>query len=144
MQDVERKASTIGREEVVARLRRFFSARGSEVVAAYLFGSVARGEARYTSDVDVAVLFPAPPPATLEGVPVELESELTRLLGTRTEVVVLNRAPVDLVKRVLRDGVLVAESDRSRRVAFEVRARNAYWDLLPVLRLYRTPRERAV
>jgi predicted nucleotidyltransferase len=138
---VETRSSATPRDEVTARLRSFFAAHGENVVAAYLFGSTARGDARPTSDVDVAVLLATPPPATLESIPVELASELTRILGIETEVVILNRAPVDLVKRVLRDGVLVAENDRSRRIAFEVHARNAYWDLLPVLKRYRAARE---
>jgi len=33
---------------------------------------------------------------------------------------------VDLIHRVLRDGILVYEQDRSRRIRFEVQARNAY------------------
>ena len=49
----------------------------------------------------------------------------------------MNGAPVDLVHRILRDGRLLVERDRSARIAFEVRARNEYFDLLPMLRLYR-------
>jgi len=45
----------------------------------------------------------------------------------------LNDAPPDLVHRVLRDGRLVLESDRTARVRFEVSARNAYFDVLPTL-----------
>lgn len=105
--------------------------------AAYLFGSVARGEARPDSDVDVAVLFPSPPPQTLAGQPFLVASELESILGRRVDVVVLNTAPVDLVHRVLRDGVLLMQPDPSARIAFEVRARNQYFDLLPILRTYR-------
>ena len=49
----------------------------------------------------------------------------------------LETAPPDLVHRVLRDGVLVLEADRSRRVEFEVAARREYLDLVPVLEQYR-------
>ena len=50
---------------------------------------------------------------------------------------VLNRAPVDLIHRVLRDGILLKESDPSARIRFEVKARREYFDLLPILRRYR-------
>jgi hypothetical protein len=50
---------------------------------------------------------------------------------------VLNYAPVDLIVRVLRDGKLLVDRDRSRRIQFEVRSRNEFWDLEPYLRLYR-------
>jgi uncharacterized protein len=53
---------------------------------------------------------------------------------------VLNEAPADLVHRVLRDGQLIFEADRSARIRFEVRRRNEYFDLLPILTEYRRPR----
>ena len=107
------------------------------LAAAYLFGSFARGEARPDSDVDVGLLYSKPPPSTLEGQPYLAGAELESLLGRRVDLVVLNAAPVDLVHRVLRDGILLLEPDRSARIAFEVRARNQYFDLLPILQLYR-------
>lgn len=110
----------------------------SGLVCAYLFGSAARGEDRPGSDVDVAVLFRDDPPRTLAGLHLDLADRLTGALGgRRVDLVVLNRAPVDLVHGVLRDGVLLLDRDRSRRIRFEVRARNEYFDLLPHLRRYR-------
>lgn len=50
---------------------------------------------------------------------------------------VLNRAPVDLIHRVLRDGMLLHDRDPTARIRFEVKARNEYFDLLPYLRQYR-------
>lgn len=120
-------------------LRDFFAGRTEHLVAVYLFGSEARGTARKASDVDVAVLYTAKPPPTLDGLPLELEGELERLLGRAVQVVALNSAPVDLVHRVLRDGKLVAEADRAARIRFEVAARNEYFDLLPMLERYRRP-----
>jgi predicted nucleotidyltransferase len=128
------------RDRTAARLRDLLEAQGDNLAAAYLFGSVARGEATTASDVDVAVLHQSPPPATLDAVPAALEADLTRALGVRVQIVVLDRAPVDVVHRVLRDGVLVLERDRKRRIEFEVRARNVYWDLRPILQRYRYPR----
>lgn len=118
-------------------LHDFFAAHGDGLVAAYLFGSVARGTASPASDVDIAILVDKDPPRTFEALPLGLEGDLERVLGRRTQVVVLNRAPVDLVHRVLRDGQLLCERDRSARIRFEVRARAEYFDLLPVLRRYR-------
>jgi predicted nucleotidyltransferase len=121
------------------RLRKFFETRAAAegIAAAWLFGSVARGTARSGSDVDLGVLFQEDPPQTLEGYRFDLEAELERLLRVPVQLVVLNRAPVDLTKRVLRDGKLLVNQDPSRRIRFEVRTRNEYWDLEPYLRLYR-------
>jgi predicted nucleotidyltransferase len=124
------------KEKIEASLRAFFLPR-SDVAAAYLFGSVARGTAGAASDVDVGVLFAAPRPSGLEGLPVDIEDELTRAVGRRVQVVDMRGAPADLVHRVLRDGILVCEHDRRARVVFEVQRRNEYFDLLPILRQYR-------
>jgi len=109
----------------------------SEVVCAYLFGSLARGEARAGSDVDVAVLYAKAPEARLDAGPLDLEGELERSLGRPVQLVVLNRAPADLVHRVLRDGRIVLDRDRAARLRFEVAKRNEYFDLAPLRRLYR-------
>ncbi len=121
---------------IAGRLETYFATHPKGVAAVYLFGSIARGKANARSDVDVGVLYQTPPPATLEGLPADLEMDLTRLLAAPVDVVVLNHAPADLIHRVLRDGVLVCDHDRSRRIAFETYARNMYWDMIPVLRRY--------
>lgn len=109
----------------------------ANVAAVYLFGSRARGTARASSDVDLGVLYRNAPPSTLLGQPFELQAELASELGVPVDIVVMNTAPVDLVHRILRDGRILLEADRSRRIAFEVKARNQYFDLLPVLQRYR-------
>lgn len=120
-------------------LRAFFAQDPHGAVAVYLFGSVARGTSRTTSDVDVGVLL-ARPPSGFSGLNLDLEGSLESALGQRAQVVVMNKAPVDLVHRILRDGRLVYEGDHRARVAFEVKARNEYFDLLPYLERYRALR----
>jgi predicted nucleotidyltransferase len=114
----------------------YFVAHPGDVVAAYVFGSVARGTAREASDVDVAILLDHDPPRTLDGLCLGLQDDLTRTLGRPVDLV-LNRAPVDLVHRVLRDGVIVLDRDRPARLRFEVRARAEWLDLMPYLERYR-------
>jgi predicted nucleotidyltransferase len=125
-------ANTLG-ELLAAR------AEDEGIAAAWLFGSVARGTARPDSDVDVGVLYREDPPRTLAGIGqvFNLEQELTEITDLPIQVVALNRAPVDLIIRVLRDGKLLLGQDSLQRVDFEVRSRNEFWDLEPYLRLYR-------
>jgi len=122
---------------LLQQLQAFFNRDHVGIVCVYVYGSVARGEARGTSDIDVAVLYTQEPPPTLDGLGLELGDTLERLLGKPVDLVILNRVPLDLIHRVLRDGVLVYDSHPSSRIRFEVQARNAYFDLLPYLRQYR-------
>jgi uncharacterized protein len=122
------------------KLREYFSSPPAGVVAGYLFGSTARGSNTERSDVDLGFLYKLAPDPTFETQPFLLEAELSEHVDRPVQIVTMNGAPVDLVHRILRDGKLLFDADSSRRIAFEVRARNAYFDLLPVLREYRKPR----
>ena len=105
-----------------------------DVVAAYLFGSVARGRADSLSDVDVAVLLD-------ENVDAEgrVERQLCFMMNLdeyadrEVQVVLLNQASPLLAYQVVRDGVLLHERNRTERIAFEVRTRKVYFDLKPWL-----------
>ncbi len=124
-------------EVLRTQLQTFFTCQHDGIVCVYLYGSVARGTARAYSDVDVAVLYAQEPPQTLDGLGFALADSLEQHLARPVDLAILNRAPVDLVHRVLRDGVLVYDGDPSARIRFEVHARNLYFDLLPYLRQYR-------
>ncbi len=108
-----------------------------DVIAAYLYGSVARGTHRRDSDVDLALLLQEDPPDTLEGLRLGLAARLQNQLKRSVQVVILNRASCDLAHRVRRDGQLLIERDHRRRVAWEVKSRNEYFDMEPIRRLYR-------
>jgi len=123
--------------EVLTKLRERLVPIPDGVLAVYLFGSVARAQARSSSDIDVGVLYEVTPPATLEGLGFELAYELELTTRRSIDLVVLNRAPPDLIHRVMRDGILVVERERNRRIAWEVQARNEYFDLEPIRRRYR-------
>jgi predicted nucleotidyltransferase len=115
----------------------YFGAIERPVAAVYLFGSVAQGTATVRSDVDLALLFSEAPRPTLLEYPFAMEADLSLQLGRPVQIVVMNDAPPDLVHRILRDGRLLVERDRNKRIEFEVNARNEYFDLLPFLRRYR-------
>lgn len=128
------------RDRIIATLaQRLASEEG--IVAAWLFGSVARARHREGSDVDVAVLG-GPPPRTLADLQLDLAAELSATLGREVQLVRLESAPADLIHRVLRDGVLLVDRDRGARIRFEVDARNRYFDMRPVWLEYRAGRAR--
>ena len=119
------------------KVRDVVESASAEVLAVYLYGSRARGTASPESDVDLGVLLRSAPPPSLHSVARDLEGALERAVKIPVEVVVLNAAPADLVHRVLRDGVLLLDRNRSARIRFEVQSRNEYFDLAPLRRLYR-------
>ena len=124
-------------DELIAKLKSTLDAH-PDVIVAYLFGSAARGELRASSDVDVAVLVSADPAGrTLSSLRLSLQSDLHEAAHRPVDLVILNQASPDLIHRVLRDGVLLVERDRSARIRFEVSARNEYFDVLPFLNRYR-------
>jgi hypothetical protein len=87
------------------------------------------------SDIDIAVLFTEPPaPESVY----RLSHQLSVSLGTgRIDLIVLNRAPVELRYAAIASGVLVFEIDISTRVDFEAQTLGFYGDYLPVLRQQR-------
>lgn len=124
------------RAELIASLRRLLASEPG-VAAAYLYGSRGRGQERPGSDVDLGVLFTETPLPRLDNAASQLESRLEAALGLVVQVTAMNTAPPDLVHRVLRDGVILHDTDPSSRIQFEVAARNRYFDLLPHLARYR-------
>jgi predicted nucleotidyltransferase len=120
---------TTAREE---RAREVLSEAG--ILFAYLFGSRASGEARDGSDADVAVM------ARRELDLLEREVLADRLLRALevpdVDLVVLDRASLELRGAVVQEGRLLFSADEPRRVAFEVRTRSEYLDFLPTLRAH--------
>jgi predicted nucleotidyltransferase len=110
----------------------------SEVLVAYLFGSVAKGQTHAGSDVDIAVLVSD---EVMKSDPfryrLKLISDLMSALGRDdVDLVFLNEAPPLLAHRVLRDGKLILERSPSARVRFQIRTVNQYLDTQPMRDLY--------
>ncbi len=119
------------------QLTHYFQEHPDGIACVYLFGSQARRQSRPASDVDVAVLYKNEVPGGFDGFGIPLAGELEKLISKPVDVIVLNNANVDLIHKVLRDGNIIFESDRDIRIQFEVKSRNAYFDLKPYLDEYR-------
>jgi predicted nucleotidyltransferase len=129
--------------DLVERVRTACEAASETIAAIYLYGSVSRGEAAPDSDLDIGVVGRSGPLDPLSPPLEDLRNRLEAASRRNVDVVALETAPPDLVHRVLRDGILLLDRDRGRRIAFEVRSRNEYFDLEPVRRLYRAPRRQS-
>jgi len=112
----------------VAEFGRIFAEKPVAVV--YLFGSQARGDSGPLSDVDIAVLLTGQPTAE------ECAQQQLALLDKVTaylrrddvDVVILNRAPLLLQHRVIRDGTVLFCRDDLYRVRYEAQTIMAYLD----------------
>ena len=107
-----------------------------EVDLAYLYGSVARGQARPDSDIDVALVLRRPllAPDRLK-LELALEVDLAIRAGEEAlDVRVVNDAPLLLQGAVATEGILLYSRDELARIAFEASTRSRYFDYLPSAR----------
>jgi len=108
-------------EEALEKLKALF--QRSEVALAYLFGSHARGEAKPTSDIDIAILIR---PEDAKGERLynsfrELMLGVREALGTeRFDLLLLNSAPLTLRFEVVSRGRLLYCRDEEVLNAFEM------------------------
>jgi len=122
-------------EEAKMERLRDILASSAEVILAYLFGSRVAGEIGPLSDYDVGIL-------TREGAPPEIRSRLGHEFGHilapgHVDVVMMNRAPIELAYAIISEGRLLYERDLHSRVEFEAQVMGRYGDYLPVLRAQR-------
>lgn len=105
-------------DERVAAVLDALRAAGASFALA--FGSRARGGHRADSDLDVAAWWPARPPQAWE---VELPGGI--------DLVVLNRAPLELAGRIAIEGVVLYEEDPAARVRWVAQARKVWLNERP-------------
>lgn len=108
------------------------------ILAAYLFGSTARGTRHRESDVDIGVLLDrsvCPGRKERSALRARLAAELVAALGTNeVDLVVLNDVPPGLAARVVLDGTLLVMQDAERVHAFTRDVQLRLGDLEPFLR----------
>jgi uncharacterized protein len=104
---------------------RAFSKSRENIVAAYVFGSMATGKDRKTSDIDLAFAMRTPVPGQER---VAMETTLSNLLHRDVDVVILSQASPLLHHQILSRGRMIYEADLKERVRQEVSGRKAYLD----------------
>ena len=111
-----------------------------DVQVAVAFGSLARGEARFGSDVDVAVLTDRPLTSDRRSALMELVAAVT---GRAVDLVDLRAAGVPLLRSALREGRELVRKDEAAYGRLVARMVADAEDLLPLQqRLLRDRRER--
>ena len=121
-------------QEILKILRSFFSATKTKprIDLAYIFGSRAAGAEGPISDFDIAVLYSESQPTILR---YELAHELKTVLKTDlVDLVVLNKAQIELRYAVIASGIVAYEVNIETRVEYEALTLSMYGDFLHVLR----------
>jgi predicted nucleotidyltransferase len=116
-------------------------AEHQDVQLGYVFGSVANGSERESSDIDLAVLLaPAAEPAAFE----RLAADLETLSGRPVDLVDLGGAPPILAREIVSNGQLLFCRDEEQRILFESRTIARYLDTAHLRRVqYGYLKERA-
>lgn len=112
-------------KEIEIKLREFFSNynclnQSNRVEFAYIFGSMARGDNSPVSDIDIAIFFNQSPSLDEE---LALFCDISKVLKTdKIDLLILNSAKnIILLEEIVREGFLIFESNRERRILFEAR-----------------------
>jgi len=110
------------REEILNAVAAVLGRYRAEITAGYLFGSAAGREVGALSDIDVAVLASGQD-ETLGDLRFRIYADLCRALQRNDiDLVILNTASNMILKdEIVRNGILVHESDSEAREEFEVR-----------------------
>jgi predicted nucleotidyltransferase len=111
-------------EELSKRIVDFVS-RHVDIVAVYIFGSVATAKNRPGSDIDVAIMLQG----RVKGVErVKLETSLSNFLEKDVDLIIFGEATPLLQHQILKYGYLIYERDSKERMRQEIAARREYLD----------------
>ena len=111
----------------LTKIKKYFSKK-RRVVAVYLYGSFARGEAKKDSDIDLGIVFSKKPFSLPQLV---FSDELTEILKRKVEIQDLDVCRIDFAHRVLSEGKLIYSGDEKRRIEFEEKVFRVFFDLKP-------------
>jgi predicted nucleotidyltransferase len=101
----------------------------------YLFGSQVTGQTGPMSDYDLAILDVSPDNYLTQ---IQFQHAMVKLLQTeRVDVILINRAPIDLAYNIIAAGKLLFQREAQHRVEFEAQVLGQYGDYLPVLRAFK-------
>ncbi|MGA1826407.1 MAG: type VII toxin-antitoxin system MntA family adenylyltransferase antitoxin [bacterium] len=98
-----------------------------KVIFAYLFGGLAKGKLGPLSDVDIAIFLSLDADYLKEKI--EIQGKLIDILKTdELDLVVLNKAPLPLSARIIRNKKIITDKDMFLRHKFESLILRKYFD----------------
>lgn len=121
------------REEIIQKLISLLGYK-DEILFAYMHGSFL--VSKNFRDIDIAVYLDEANSKEQLKYELRLEEELTRELNYPVDVRSLNQAPPSFAYAVIKNGRRILVNDEDKRVDFEMRTLQKYFDFLPFLRRY--------
>lgn len=110
-------------DKLIQKLKKYFEER-DDVSMAFAFGSYVKGQQTSESDFDIAVYF-KPENKTLEWETINLYpnedkiwGDVEKIVGRRTDFVVINRAPSTLAYSIIEEGLPIIIKDRAFYLRF--------------------------
>lgn len=122
-------------QNMIKELKRFLQ-QEEGILFCYLFGSQATGTSISKSDIDIGLFFDKDQVDDFFEKRLELIGEISKILKKDADIVVLNTASSFLRYVVLKEGKIIFERSQDKRVDFELKALNDYFDFKPVLEKY--------
>lgn len=102
-------------------------ARDGNIIFAYLFGGLAKGDIKPLSDVDIAVYLNST--KDLADYKLDLFARLSSALGTgEIDLVILNAVPVSLAGRILQSRQILVDKEPFRRHTYESLTLREFFD----------------
>lgn len=120
---------------LIKSLKKIFQ-KEKDILFCYLFGSLAYRNFTSKSDVDLAVYLDKRKCKDFFEKRLGLINKISQILKKEVDVVVLNTSPLFLKYVVLKEGKLVFERDKEKRIDFELKTTNEYFDFKPILEKY--------
>ena len=115
---------TISRSNIKKQVT-LFAQKYKEIVAVYLFGSIATGRDKLDSDIDIAIMVNIKVSGLTR---IAWETRLSELIGKDVDLIIFGQSGALLRHQILKYGKLLYEKDFHARVEQEVRARAEYLD----------------
>jgi len=109
----------------------------SAIIAIYLFGSSVKRHEKDPADIDIALLldesaYKDDPVASLA--PAYMAATRAALdLECETDITILNTASLEMAYTIITSGVCLVETDREKRLGFEIALKGMYFDFKPFL-----------
>ena len=104
------------------------------IIAAYVFGSCARGEGKKTNDVDIALLLDDCEASHFSYL--DFKVTLERILNMNVDLIVLNHAGEILKYQIRKYGKVIYEGNPEMRKQWEFNSRKFYQDFLYLHHIY--------